>query len=168
MQDNTKVFGILEITERNTETGEILFKHKDKNIITAVGMNQIRRSFTDSSHVNEYVSTVSLGSDTGGGTILNPTMPTVSITSAAHSPVYEVPVGEFFISYPTDSSVRFFATVNGNTVMSLYPGTVNVVYTSAMLKTASNKAFCYRRFSGRTISALISVDISWTIEFSQS
>lgn len=168
MQDKTKVFGILEITERNTETGEIIFTHKDKNIITSVGMNQIRRSFSDPTHINEYVSTVSLGSDTGGGTILNPVPPTEAITAAAHTPVYEVPTNEFFISYPTDSSVRFFATVNGNTVMSLYPGSVNVVYTSAMLKTASNKAFCYRRFSGRTISALISVDISWTIEFAQS
>lgn len=165
--DTVRPCGILEITERNIETGEIIYQQRGNNIITSTGMNQIFRSFTDPNFDLEYVETISLGNDVGNGTVLNPQQPTIDTTSANHSSVFTVPLDEFFISYPTGNSVRFFATVNGATVMDLYPSEPNIVYTSAMLTTLTGKAFCYRRFSGRTISALISVDISWTIEFTQ-
>lgn len=164
-----KTVGTFKVVERSLETGEIVGEFEEKNVITDVGIDHLLRSFSDSNHTNQMVQTISLGDDIGTGTILAPEQPTSDVSIEDHQLVYEVPIGEFFVSYPDNRTVRFFATVNGASVMENYPSEANVAYMSAMLKTgnAIPQAFAYKRFSARTISDLISVDISWEVEFVQ-
>lgn len=165
-----KAVGVFKVVEKHAETGEVIDTFEEQNVITDLGIENILRSFSDGAHVNNIVSTISLGIDVGSGDILNPEQPSSNIVNSAHDSVYVIPSEEFFVSYPDASTVRFFATVNGSTVMSDYPAEPNVIYTSAMLQTAgaTPKAFAYKRFSARTVSSLISVDISWEIKFIQS
>lgn len=166
-KENVEAIGIFKMVERNTATGEVFGEFEEKNVITDIAFSHLISSFTDASYNNKIVQTISLGDDIGSGSLLSPEQPTSAITEAEHDLVFEIPSNEFFVDYPSASSVRFYGTVNGATVMTNYPSEANVVYTSAMLKLNSLEPFSYKRFSARTISELISVDISWTISFQE-
>lgn len=143
--------------------GEVVGTYEEKNIVLTQGKGIILRAWADALNASSTVKTIKIGSDVGTGTILAPQEPTADLTEAAQTVVYETPDAEFFVSYPTSNSVRFLATINGANVMSNYPTLPNVIYTSASITTQDDKSVTYKRFPARTISALISVDISWTI-----
>lgn len=131
-------------------------------------LNQTRTALTkciSSATPAPVVQTMRIGDDVGEGTIMEPQEATENLTEIDQTIVYSVPEEEFSVSYPSDRQVTFFATVNGASVMAEYPNSPNVIYTSAVLLTTTGKAFSYKRFPARTISPLISVDISWTITF---
>lgn len=166
--------GEIEITERrlvkDKETGllvpgDIVGHFKDHNVILNQGKRMMIEAFSTPVNGGNVISTIKVGKDVGNGDILNPQEPTASLTEAALDEVYETPTEEFFVTYPTNNSVRFLATINGSRVMDQYPGQANVIYTSAMIAGGNGRGFAYRRFPARTISALISVEISWTISF---
>lgn len=163
IKNSLKLVGIFKCVERNTATGEIIDQTESQNIVTDIGIDQLLKSFTDASHINKTVQTISIGNDIGNGTLLAPEQPDATVATSDHQTVFEIPSAEFFAEYPTPKSVRFYGTINGATVMAAYPAEANVVYTSAMLKLGSLEPFAYKRFPARTISELISVDISWTI-----
>lgn len=143
--------------------GAIVDHFEEKNIVLTQGKGFILRAFADDANSVNTVKTIKIGSDVGTGTILLPEEPTAALTEADFDEVYETPAPEFFISYPSATSVRFLATINGANVMASYPTQPNVIYTSASIFTNEDKSVTYKRFPARTISALISVDISWTI-----
>lgn len=167
MQNKFQMKGIFQVVEKDNETGEVLDTFTEENVITDIAFEHLIQSFTNGTYNNKIIQTISLGDDIGTGTLLSPEAPSSSITEADHNLVFEIPSPEFFVDYPDALTVRFYGTVNGATVMSNYPSEANVVYTSAMLKLSSLEPFSYKRFSARTISELISVDISWTITFSE-
>lgn len=143
--------------------GEVVGRFEEKNIVLTQGKGIILRAWADAANSASTVSTIKIGNDVGSGTILAPEEPTAGLTEAVQTVVYETPGAEFFVSYPSSNSVRFLATINGANVMSNYPTLPNVIYTSASIYTLDGKSVTYKRFPARTISALISVDISWTI-----
>jgi len=148
-------------------TGKLVGEYTEKNVILNQGTRLILESFAEQSKVDSAAKTIKIGNDTGAGTILNPAPATTNMTEANQNVLYETPVEEFFVSYPTQDSVKFLATINGPAVMSMYPSLPNVIYTSASLYTHSGKSVTYKRFSARTISSLISVDITWTISLTR-
>lgn len=176
-QDSSSIRGDVHITEREILTdekgsilydengrpllGKIVGEFEEKNII----LDQGRRLFlrAASGDINSTVKTIKIGKDVGTGTLLNPQQPVGSLTETAQDVVYTTPEAEFFVTYPTTNSVRYLATINGANVMTGYPTLPNVVYTSASIYTLGGKSITYKRFPARTISSLISVDISWTI-----
>lgn len=144
-------------------TGVILGEFEEKNVVLTQGIRLILEAFARSTNSQSCAKTIKIGNDTGSGSLLNPQPAVATLTEANQSVLYETPVEEFFVSYPTQNSVRFLATINGPNVMANYPTLPNIVYTSASLYTMSDKSVTYKRFPARTISSLISVDISWTI-----
>lgn len=164
IKENMQVIGDFSMKIRNTETGEVIDTFEEKNIVVDQGKDLLLRAFTVRDTNDFVVNTIKIGSDVGvGGTVLAPTMPTVATTEADQTVLYTVPVDEFFITYPEPKKVNFFATINGAAVMALFPTQPNVVYTSAGLYLLNDKVFAYKRFAGRTISNILSIDISWTI-----
>lgn len=177
--DVIKIRGDIEITEREILTdekgnvlldedkkpvlGEIVGHFEEKNIILTQGKSLILRAWAEAANSGSVVKTIKIGKDVGSGTALNPQEATADLTEANLDVVYATPDEEFFVSYPTPNSVRYLATINGANVMVNYPTVPNVVYTSASITTIDGKSCTYKRFPARTISSLISVDISWTI-----
>lgn len=157
------VKGTLKMVFTDTRTNEVVDTFEDNNVVLKQGKSAILRSFTTLNSNDYQVRTIRIGTDIGGGTVLEPEMPTDLYTENDQEILFEVPNEEFFIEYPDDESVRFLATINGSTIMSAFPSQPNVIYTSAALINQSNEAMAYRRFGARTISAYISVDITWTI-----
>lgn len=165
-QNNKSTFGIRGVYRevvRDIETGEVIDIYEDDNLVLDGALNYLIRAIGQSGFAASPVSELKLGDDVGTGTLVQPDDPTGDLTGLDQSVVYSIPSGEFFTEYPQTNQVRFFATVNGATVMANYPNEPNVVYTSAVLYQTNGDAFSYKRFSGRTISNLISIDISWTI-----
>lgn len=156
--------GDLKITERLIETGEIIGEFEDKNIVLTQGKNLILRAFGEANNLPFAAKTIKIGGDVGsGGSILAPIAANAGMTEVDQQVIYTVPPEEFFVTYPSSNSIRFLATINGGNVMAQYPTVPNIIYTSASIYTQGDKAVTYKRFAARTISALISVDISWTI-----
>tara|TARA_B100000700_G_C14969464_1_gene820583 strand:+ start:832 stop:1362 length:531 start_codon:yes stop_codon:yes gene_type:complete len=155
--------GVYREVVRNIETGEIIDVYEDDNLVLDNALNYLVRCIGESGFPTSDITELKLGNDVGSGTLVTPDDPTADLDGTDQSVVYSIPSGEFFTEFPQNNQVRFFATVNGATVMANYPDQPNVVYTSAVLYQANGDAFSYKRFSGRTISRLISIDISWTI-----
>lgn len=159
--------GELHIVERDKVTGEIVDEFHEKNVITNEGLEVILDAISIGSGPSNAVQTIVIGKDIGNGTILNPQPPTVNTTATDHDLVFAVPDGDFFTDRGVSSEVRFFASVDGEQVMSLFPSEANVIYTSAMLRSGNNRSIAYRRFPARTVSRAISVDINWVIRVTQ-
>lgn len=158
------VNGVLEMKTICNVTGEVLDTFCDKNVVLNIGKESLLKSFTTLETNQFVINKLTIGNDVGvGGDVLSPIMATANMNQSEMSPLYEVTGEAFTITYPTQTSVRFRALLNGEEVMSNYPTLPNIVYTSAMLTNLGGSAFSYRRFPGRTISSLISVEISWTI-----
>lgn len=164
---NLKFEGELHIVERIRETGEVCGEFHEHNVITDEGLEVILDAISSGAGSENAVETISIGTDIGDGTILNPESPTTATTAADHDGIFVVPDGDFFIDRNVSNEVRFFASVDGEQVMSLFPSEANIIYTSAMLRSGNNRAVAYRRFPARTISRAISVDINWIVRVSQ-
>ena len=167
MNEKSKVRGYVEIVTRCNKTGEILDKYEDNNVILNQGLTEITRAMTVLDTNIHRIKTIKIGNDVGNGTVLNPQMATVNLTESDQTVLYEVPESAFFVSYIDFKSVRFSASLNGIDVMQQFPTLPNLVYTSAVLYTFGNKGVAFKRFPARTISSLISVDISWTLTYEQ-
>lgn len=165
LHTNIEVRGHLSMVFRNTKTGEIVDIFDEPQIVLTQGKGEIIKAMTVRDTNSHSINTIVIGDDVGTGTIMVPQAPTTNLTEANQNELYTIPTEEFFIEYPTETSVRFSATINGAAVMALYPSQPNIVYTSATLRNLNGKAICYKRFSGRTISSLISVDVTWTLTF---
>lgn len=162
--DDMNIKGVLKIVTKSNETGEILDTFEDNNVVLTVGKEQILKAMTVLDTNVHRVKTLKIGNDVGAtGTVLDPDDATADLTEAAQNPLYEVPNSAFFVTYPSANSVRFNASLNGVDVMSNYPTLPNIIYTSAVLYTFGGTGVAYRRFPARTISSLISVDITWTL-----
>lgn len=148
-----------------TDTGvEVEPDFTQKNVILSQGITAFFKAFGESSNASFAVDTIKIGSDVGdGGTISAPIAATSELTETDQTVVYSTPAGEFFVTYPTANQISFLATINGANVMAEYPSQPNVYYTSAAIYNKEGTAIAYKRFAARTISSLISVDISWTI-----
>jgi len=156
--------GHLKQVSYYTDTKEIIDVYEEDNLILNQGLSEFAASIAVPDTNNHNVFTLVIGNDVGTGTQLNPQAAQPGYTESNQNVVYTIPSQEFF--YNLDgNSVVFSATINGASVMDLYPSQPNVVYTSATLRNGNNRAITYKRFTGRTISALISVDVTWTLSF---
>lgn len=162
-QDKMSIRGIFKLTVIDNVTGDVLDNYVDDNIVLDQGKDLIFKALTVVDTNNYKLSNLKLGTDIGDGTELIPEPPTADLTEADQDVLYTVNPANVTITYPTTNSVMLSTTINGAVVMPLFPAEVNVTYTSAVLYTLGNQAIAYKRFPARTISSLISIDISWTL-----
>lgn len=163
-KDSFKFKGIYSETVRLNSTGEVIDQFTQDNLIVTVGIQGLLQML-GSGAAAKTIDTVKIGGDVGTGTILAPQDPTLDLTAADQDVIYTIPSNEFFVSYPESNQVRFFGTINGASVMTSFPSQPNIIYTSAALYTLDGEVFSYKRFPARTISNLISIDVSWTLVF---
>lgn len=167
-KEHVGIVGTYKEVVRDIRTGEVLDIFEQNNIVLDQGIQSIWQSMATADTNTLVIETIKLGNDVGNGTVTNPEQPTSTYTEGNQTVVYEIPVGDIIVSYPDPSSVQFFANVNGSVVMQNFPTDPNVVYTSAALYNNAGQAFSYKRFTGRTISADISVDVSWTLNLANA
>jgi len=114
--------------------------------------------------INE--SNVSGVSIIGTASANNPSPPTVNDTLSSmnviNTPTILTP---FVIGNNNATSITFTTSIIGTDVMSAYPTQNTKIITSASLLNAGTDSFAYKRFPQKSISNLINIDISWTIEF---
>lgn len=165
-KENVGIIGTYKEVVRDNKTGKIIDVFEKRNIVLDQGISSIWQAMSSANTNSLVLETIKLGDDVGTGNVTSPEQPSPTYTEANQNVIYSIPVGDVIISYPTSSSVQFFANVNGSVVMQSYPTEPNVVYTSAALYSNVGNAFSYKRFTGRTISSDISVDISWTLSLS--
>ena len=156
------VNGTLEMVTRNKETDEVVDSFKDHNVITLVGKEELLQLLATPG-TTPGIRSITIGSDTGSGTVMNPEMANETMTGADQDVIYQSESDEWTVSFPTQNSVRFLAAMDGEKIMTAYPDVPNVVYNSATLRFGSDEVFAYRRFAPRTISPLVYVDIIWTV-----
>jgi len=70
-------------------------------------------------------------------------------------------------TYPNFETVEFSTLLDGNEILDQYPGEVDVRYTSVALYNFLNDPIAYRRFSIRSISRLVSVNVTWSLSFEE-
>lgn len=163
-KENVGMIGTYREVVRDINTNEVLDVFEESNVITDVGILSIINALTQIGQNAQVINSIWIGDDVGSGTIMEPEAPTETMDGSEQDVLWQIPEQEFSVSYPEPNKIVFFGTINGQNVMGSFPGQPNVVYTSATLRNAANQAFSYKRFTGRTISALISLDVSWTIE----
>lgn len=161
-EQSIRVRGDIVIVERNIETGEVV-KEETQNVVLNQGKKILIDGISKNTAGQNIIKTLKIGRDVGTGTIMQPQDATSDLTEATLEEVYTTPEAEFSVSYPTNNSVRFTSILNGINVMNQHPNQPNVIYTSATLVTSNGKSVTYKRFPARTISSLISVEITWTL-----
>lgn len=163
IDDKAGLIGHFMMTIKN-DLGEILDVVQENNIVVNLGKEYLLKAMNTPNTTDYIFKTIKIGNDVGTGTLLVPEQPTVDYTKDNQDVVYEINPANIVISYPEPKKVNYFTTINGATVMQNYPLVPNIVYTSATIVNGIDGVIAYKRFPARTISALISVDISWTLE----
>jgi hypothetical protein len=163
MGSQLSIIGIVKIVERDLN-GNILSEYTDNNIVTTLGKQTILKALTTKNSNAFTINTITYGDDYGTGTVLAPQPPTVDYVTATQTVKYTTAFSNISIVYPNSTSVKFVATVNGANVMALYPSLPNIILTSATLRDENNTTVAVKRFPARTISALTSMDIEWTLQ----
>lgn len=69
------------------------------------------------------------------------------------------------VGYPDSQSVNFAVTIVGQDVIDLWAPETSKRINSAALHSGNGKVFVYKRFSAKSISALVNIVISWSITY---
>ena len=154
--------GTLKITTK--ENGVIVDVFEENNVVTTEGKTTILRCLTTPNTIDKVIKNIKMGSDVGTGTLLNPQAATASYTNADQTFVYDIPVEDVSFSYPTPTKMSILGNIDGAKVSLLYPTAPNVLMTSATIRTNDGSIIAAKRFPARTVSGVISLDISWTLE----
>lgn len=160
---NLSVTGDLKMVFKDKLTGEVIDTFHEKNVFLDQGKNQLLQLLSTPNLTTVGVTAINIGDDVGTGTIMAPQMATADLTEIDQNTLFSATGVDFNVSFPTQNSARYFAMIDGETVMASHPTVPNIVYTSATIRMGDGKAIAYRRFAPRTISSLISVDLIWTV-----
>ena len=161
--DKFGISGQFSMTIRD-ESGGIIDQYVDNNIVLTSGKSHILKALSVKDTNMYTVKTIRLGSDVGSGTLIEPEQPVSTLTEDSQTVIYTTPDTSMNITYPSLTKVTYNAIIDGASVMALFPEVPNIVYTSAAIITHGGLAIAYKRFPARTISSIISVDVSWTLE----
>lgn len=160
--------GILEFIERDNETGEIIDQSPGFNLVVNLGMETIIRSFTVTPVVgslnNKIIQTFRIGNDVGTGNLLTPQAAQKTDTVANQSVVHTVNAEDLTVLYPNYYTVRYTTLLDGDIILGGSPD-VDLRYSSASLVTGDNSMIAFRRFSTRTITRGVTVEVRWTLFF---
>ena len=163
LTDKAGISGVFEMTLRDKD-GNVIDKYVDNNVVLTTGKNYILKALSTKDTNNFTIKNITIGNDVGTGTVMSPQAATDNLTEASQTDVYTTPDLNMSVTYPSDRKVTYTAAIDGALVMAGYTTVPNVIYTSATLMTHGGYAIAYKRFTARTISSVISVDISWTLE----
>jgi hypothetical protein len=161
--DTTGIKGVFHMVMKDRD-GNIIDEYEDNNVVLTTGKNYILKALSTKDTNLYTIKNITIGNDVGTGTVMSPTPATDNLTEASQTDVYTTPDLNMTVTYPAARKVTYTAAIDGAVVMASYTTVPNVIYTSATLMTHGGFAIAYKRFTARTISSVISVDISWTLE----
>lgn len=156
------IFGHLEIEEVCNITGVSSIVYSDKNKIVNTGFQSFLEVVTARNQYPFGFGGIFLGDDFGAGTIEEPSPPTDDMTSGDQNVTYTVLDKDIFIDYPAENKLRFTAIVDGSEIQK-GGGDSRLLITSASIRNGRGDIVAYKRFAGRSVSPLITLNIRWTI-----
>lgn len=100
----------------------------------------------------------------------NPIAPTENFNASSMSVIHYPtdPLGlnkSLSIGYSSATSTTFSLTIVGAEVLADYPTETTKIITSAALHSANGNVFAYKRYPQKSISELVDINISWTIQY---
>ncbi len=168
LNDQKSLTGYITIQDIDKDTGEIVNELDEHNVITTEGFDYILRNMVEKGGAittDAVVTNIVLGDDVGLGSASNPTAPTANSTYLDQNAVYSIPDTDITITYPSPGAFTMGVILDGNAIVT-GQGVDTINYTSASIRFADGTSLSYKRFPVRTISSLINIRISWTIQFS--
>ena len=164
--------GELKITSYSKFTGEIVDVYGfDSNIVTDSGIDTMWLRAANDDAANQYqLKDLHLGDDFGNTprwSIFNPEPPSRGFNDSTQSVTHVV--DSYSYDFPIDEVLRFYTTVDGETMMNTYfPDQISYDFTSATIRYNNGTIFAYKRFPIRSISRAVTVEFDWRFKIINS
>lgn len=161
--------GHLKIETIEKATGNIIDVFEDKNLFLDLGKTNVVRGMGDVS-TNYTVKNLRFGDDFGDPgiyDIFNPEPAQAGFDSTTQDVLFTIDRPALQATYPNFETVEFACLLDGDQILDQFPGQVDVRYTSVALYNQLDDPIAYRRVSVRSLSRLVSVNISWSLSFSE-
>lgn len=155
------ITGKISMSLVDANTKKVIEEHSEDNIIVLDARNAIIKAIGNP-ELESTITSIKLGDDVGTGTQENPQAAQNNYTEATMSVVFDAPY-ELIVGQLDPLSTTFNVTIVGADVLEQYPEDASKILTSAALHTGDGKVFAYKRFPAKSISALVDLNITWTI-----
>lgn len=156
------IFGHLEIVEVCNITKLETVVYSEGNKIAKTGFQSILEAVTNRNQYPFGFGGIFLGDDIGNGTVEVPEPPTEDIVASDQSVTYPVLSEDTFIDYPAFNKLRFTAIIDGSELQRVSTD-ARLMFTSASIRNSRGEIVAYKRFPGRSVSPLITLNIRWTL-----
>lgn len=164
-----RLSGHLKIETIEKETGKIIDVFEDKNLFLDLGKTDVVRGLGDVT-TNYTVKDIRFGDDFGDPeiyTIFDPEPAQLNFNSTTQNVLFTITRPELQASYPNFDTVEFACLLDGDVILDQFPGAVDVRYTSIGLYNQIDDPIAYRRVSVRSLSRLVSINVSWSLSFTE-
>ena len=151
LDDGFQVGDSITVKDTTFNDGEYVLDGVSALVLTVSVSDFLSAEVTSSA----YIST---------GTTDSPATPLVTYDATDMEIVYTVP-DPLTVGYPNTQTVNFSVTVVGADVMTYYPTETAKIFNSAELLTGDGRVFNYKRYSKKSISALVNFVVSWSIGY---
>lgn len=165
------VKGDVTFRYKDRETNELLYVEEEHNLFVDLGYSALFRAFTTENSEDYVVKKFVFGSDyedpgaTGNFDIFNPQDAQPGTDNTTQTDVFEITRPDLVVNYPSFDQVDFSTTLDGQVILDMFPGNVDVRYNSLGLYILNGDPVAYVRFPIKSINALVSVDVLWEISF---
>lgn len=156
------IFGHLEIVEVCNITKLETVVYSEGNKIVKTGFQSILEVVTNRNQYPFGFGGIFLGDDIGNGTVEVPEPPTEDIYASDQNVTYSVLSKDTFIDYPAFNKLRFTAIVDSSELQRMSTD-ARLMFTSASIRNSRGEIVAYKRFPGRSVSPLITLNIRWTL-----
>lgn len=167
MIETTKlpIYGYVTIEMIDPNTNEVIDHYEDHNTVTLEGMSTLINTLIKPD-VNETISRVLIGDDTGNGTLESPQEESPNDSSSTQNVVFEVPSSDIDFRRIGGEKISMSFRVNGESLMNnMFPNDVFKEICSSTLRFDNGMSFAYKRFPVRTLSRLVDISMTWELSF---
>lgn len=155
--------GYLKFEIVDAKTNEVLDTFDEQQVVVLDSREALITGISNPSLQN-VITNIKLGDDVGTGTEDVPEPADESYDETTMDIVFAAPY-DLSLSTPSAFSISYAVTIIGADVMALYPAETSKIFTSAALHTNNNKVFSYKRFTKKSISSLVNINIQWVLTY---
>ena len=168
INDNCGVTGVLGIKFRHKETGEIVDEFKQYNVITKEGFAELSKRLSGNTDTS-YIDHIVLGTDVGSGTQIEPEPAKDYFTASFQTELYTIPASDITVTYVSPTVFSFGCILDGAAMLSELGTTESEArFSSATLRFNNGKTCSFKRFTVKSITSIINIEVTWTINLSES
>lgn len=167
-QKISDINGKVKMVFTDKKTGDIIETYEDNNLFINLGRNAFLRAISTPGSTDHIINALNFGTDFGDPNewdIFDPEPPALDFTSANQDVIFTISTPALQVTNVAFDRVRFSTVLDGGDVLDLFPGAIDVRYSSLTLTTGNGDPVVYKRFPVKSISRLVSVDVTWDLYF---